>query len=215
MSGPATKLRPWQLAPTPDDVQGVANFYDWITTSLNALIGQQVPPSLGLPGLNPPTVDPTSSILTSAGSRMSSLTTNFGFQALSTTSIGIYWDGTNSSTILRIYRDDGTIAGPFPGHQVITGLTASTTYYFYPFFNEAMQLVQFVSQSGAVGTPPIAYTTAAIAVAQQQILRGHIPLAASLAIGGVATPAGGSGVVTNAGGGGGSVGIYLGGKLTR
>jgi hypothetical protein len=215
VSGPATKLRPWQLAPTPDDVQGVANFYDWIATSLNALIGQQVPPAVGLPGLNPPTVDPTSSIISSAGSRMSSLTTNFGAKALSATSVGIYWDGTNNSTILRVYRDDGTVAGPFPGHQVVTGLLASTTYYFYPYFNEGTQLVQFVSQAGASGTPPIAYTTAAIAVAQQQILRGHIPLAASLAITGVTTPASGSGSATSVGGGGGNVGVYLGGKLTK
>lgn len=215
MPGPATKLRPNQLAPTPGDEQALAQFLDWVQTSLNTLIGQQVPPALGTPALNPPTVDPTSSIISSAGARVGSLTTNFGALAPSSTSVAIYWDGTNSSTILRIYRDDGTIAGPFPGHQLIINLVASTTYYFYPYFNEATQLVQFVSAPGAVGTPPIAYTVPTIAIAQQQILRGHIPLAASLALTGVTTPASGSGTATSVGGGGGNVGVYLGGKLLR
>lgn len=213
MAGPATKLRPWQLPPQPGDTESLAQFHQWLVTSLNTLIGQQVPPALGTPALNPPTVDPTSSIISSAGNRVGSLTTNFGANPLSATSIGIYWDGSNNSTILRIYRDDGTVAGPFPGHQVVTGLLASTTYYFYPFFNEATQLVQFVSQSGAHGTPPIAYTSQLIAVAQQQMLRGHTVLGSNLALTGVTTPASGSGTAVSVGGGGGGAGAFMGGHL--
>lgn len=215
MPGPSTKLRPYSLAPVPGDTQSLADFLNWVQTSLNTLIGQQVPPALGTPALNPPTVDPTGSIIASSGARVGSLTTNFGAAALSTTSIAIYWDGSNSSTVLRIYRDDGTVAGPFPGHQIVTGLTASTTYYFYPYFDEATQLVKFVSVSGAVGTPPIAYTVPSIVVAQQHILRGRIPLAGSLALTGVATPASGTTPAASVGGGGGNVGVYLGGKLLR
>lgn len=209
------KLRPYTLEPNPDDTENVATFYKWVRTSLNQLIGQQVPAAPGVSALFPGTIDPTTAALKSAGSRTSSLTTNFGFSCPSTTQIQLNWDGNNSSTILRIYRDDGTVAGPFPGSLLITGLTANTQYFFYPYFDEASQRVLFVSVSGAVGSPPIAYTTAAIAVAQQQILRGRIPLASNLAVTGITTPAAGTTPATNTGGGGGGGGAFLGTKLLR
>jgi hypothetical protein len=210
-----TKLRPYLNAPHPDDTQNVAQFYDWLVTSMNTLIGQQVPPALGVSGLSPGVINPTTAALLSSGGRVGSLTTNFGFTAPSTTSVNIFWDGTNQSTILRIYRDDGSVAGPFPGSQLVTGLLASTTYFFYPYFDEATQRVLFVSQGGASGSPPIAYTKAAIAVAQQQILRGRIPLASDLAVTGITTPASGTTAATNTGGGGGNVGVFLGRKLSQ
>lgn len=209
-----TKLRPYLNAPHPDDTQNVAQFYDWLVTSLNTLIGQQVPPALGVSGLSPGVINPTTAALQSAGGRVGSLTTNFGFTA-TTTSISLFWNGSNSSTILRIYRDDGTVAGPFPGSQTVTGLLANTQYFFYPYFDEATQRVLFVSQGGAKGTPPIAYTAATIAVAQQQILRGRIPLASNLAVTGITTPAAGSTPATNTGGGGGNIGVFLGTKLSQ
>jgi len=214
MSNP-TRLRPWALAPHPDDTQGVAQFYDWIQTTLNVLVGQKVPPQQGFNSLSPGVVDPTTAGMLSSGGRVGSLTTNFGFTCPSTTSITLFWDGTNQSTILRIYRDDGSVAGPFPGSQRVINLTANTQYFFYPYFDEATQLVKFVSAPGAVGSPPIAYTLAAIAVAQQQILRGRIPLASNLAVTGITTPAAGSTAATNTGGGGGGVGGFLGTKLNR
>src|SRR5258705_6691521 len=188
---------------------------DWVHTSLNTMIGQQVPPAPGQGALSPSQIDPTTATLKSAGSRTAALTTNFGFTAPSTTSISIFWDGTNSSTILRIYRDDGTVAGPFPGSQLITGLVANTQYFFYPYFDEATQRVLFVSVAPAVGTPPIAYTAATIAVAQQQILRGRVQLASDLAVTGITTPAAGSTPATNAGGGGSGGGAYLGRRLAQ
>lgn len=214
MSNP-TKLRPYKLAPHPADEANVKLFFDWIQTTLDTLIGQQVPPAQGFQALSPGVVDPTTAGLKSAGSRTSSLTTNFGASAPSTTSIQLFWNGTNNSTILRIYRDDGSIAGPFPGSQLVTSLTANTTYFFYPYFDEASQSVKFVSVTGAVGNPPIAYTTTSIVVAQQQILRGRVPLASNLAVTGFATPNAGSTPAASQGGGGGSVGGYLGTKLLR
>lgn len=210
-----TKLRPYTLAPHPSDEANVKLFFDWIQTSLNALIGQQVPPTTGLGAMTPPTVNPSSSQLVSAGARVGALATNFSASAPSTTSIQIFWDGSNSSTVLRLYRDDGTVAGPFPGSQLVSGLTANTKYFFYPYFDEASQRVLFVSVAGAVGTPPIAYTTASIAVAQQQILRGRIPLASNLATTGFSTPAAGNTPAANQGGGGGGVGAHLGTGLTQ
>jgi hypothetical protein len=210
-----TKLRPYTLAPHPADEANVKLFFDWIQTSLNALIGQQVPPSTGFGAVNPPTLNPTTGQLVSAGARTGALATNFAASAPSTTSITIYWDGTNSSTVLRLYRDDGTVAGPFPGSQLVTGLVANTKYFFYPYFDEASQRVLFVSVAGAVGSPPVAYTSASIAVAQQQILRGRIPLASNLATAGFSTPAAGNTPAASQGGGGGGVGAHLGTGLTR
>lgn len=216
MSNQPPTLRPWSQRPFTDNENvSLAQFHDWIITSLNALIGQTVPAAPGISALSPGVLDPTTAALRSAGSRTSSLTTNFAAAAPSTTAITIYWDGSNSSTILRIYRDDGSVAGPFPGHLPVTSLTANTTYFFYPYFDEATQTVKFVSAPGAVGSPPVAYTKASIAVAQQQILRGRIPLAANLSVTGFATPAAGSTPATSQGGGGGGGGAFLGTRLTQ
>lgn len=210
----ANKLKPWSNRPYDEALGDQTNaMLDWMVGSLNQLIGQNAPPpSPGISSLSPGILDPTTAALKSAGSRTSSLTTGFGFTA-TTTSISLFWDGSNSSTILRVYRDDGTIAGPFPGNQVISGLSPSTTYFFYPYFDEATQLVKFVSQAGAVGSPPIAYITQDIAVGQSQILRGRVPLANNLAVTGIATPGAGSTPATAAGGGGASSGSFLGRNL--
>lgn len=166
----------------------------------------------GFTALSNPTVDPTTSQLKSIGSRISSLTTGFTYTA-TTTSVTMYWDGTNSSVLLRVYRDDGSVDGPFSGNQLVSGLLANTQYFFYPYFDENFRTVQFVAISGAVGSPPIAYTATTIQAAQQQLLRGRIPLAGNLAITGITTPNAGTTPATKLGGGGGSVGGYLGQKL--
>lgn len=207
----AQKLRPRDLSPQVDDID-TQGFYDWVRTSLNQLIGQQVPPAAGF-GTVQGNIDPTGAIITSSGSRISSLTTGFSASAPSTTSIQLWWDGTNSSTILRIYRDDGTVAGPFPGNQLVTGLSPSTTYFFYPYFDEATQSVKFVSQAGAVGSPPIAYASNLIQNAISQMLRGRIPLGSNLATTGFATPGAGSTSAAGVGGGGGGGGGHFGTHL--
>jgi hypothetical protein len=206
------RLRQYSQRPFDENLShGTNDMLDWVVSSLNILVGQNISGS-GFTSLNNPTVDPTSPALLSKGSRISSLTTPFSFTA-STTAINIFWDGTNGSTILKIYRDDGTIAGPFPGNQTILGLTAATTYYFYPFFDESAQVVRFVSQVGALGTPPIAYLMPSIVLGQVQIMRGHTPLASNLAVTGIATPAGGTTTPVSVGGGGGGGGSFLGNRL--
>lgn len=187
-------------------------FLDWVQSTLNTLVQQNLSGS-GFQALSNPTVDPTSPQIKSLGSRAASLTTGFTYTA-TTTSVTMYWDGTNGSQLLRIYRDDNTVDGPFSGNQLITGLTAGTTYFFYPYFDETMRTVQFVTSSGvAVGSPAIAYTATNILAAQQQVLRGRIPLAGNLAVAGIATPASGTTPATKLGGGGGSVGGYFGKNL--
>jgi len=211
----AQPLKPWSNKVYDDALSdNTQQYLDWVTSTLNQLIGQaNKPPATGFGSLQNPVIDPTTTQLKAAGGRVSSLSTGSSFTA-TTTSITIYWDGTNSSTILRIYRDDQTVAGPFPGTQLITGLSPSTTYFFYPYFDETRQTVLFVSQAGAVGSPPIAYTSALIQNAIAQMFRGRIPLFTQLAVNGIATPAAGNTPATPSGGGGGGGGSRLGERLT-
>jgi hypothetical protein len=208
------RVRQYTQAPYDDAIgQQTKDWQDWVTTALNTLVGQNLSPQQGFTSLQNPTVDPTTGQIKSLGSRAASLTTGFTFTA-TTTSVTMYWDGTNSSVLLRIYRDDNSVDGPFSGNQLVTGLNPSTQYFFYPYFDETLRAVQFVTLSGvAVGSPPIAYTATMILAAQQQLLRGRIPLAGNLAITGITTPASGTTPATSLGGGGGSVGGYLGQKL--
>lgn len=209
-----TRLKPWLLRPH-DEALGLDThaFLDWVQTTLNVLVGQQVPPSTGFRSLSPGVVDPTTGGLAASGGRVTSLTTKFSASAPSTTSIQLFWDGTNSSDPLRIYRDDGTVAGPFPSNQLVTGLTAATLYFFYPYFDEASQRVLFVSQAGATGSPPIAYTSQNVLQSQAQMLRGRIPLGANLSVTGFSTPSAGSTAAASVGGGGGGGGGHFAQKL--
>lgn len=196
----ALKLKPWTSSPS----EWQREHSDWITSALNTLIGQaNVPPALGFPGLVVPTVDPTTAQITSKGSRMSSITTPITWVATST-SVTFYWDGTNGSQLLRIGRDDGTQVGPTNNGSpvIVTGLTPSTQYYFYAYWDEVQQKVIFATVQGvAKGTPAFAFLAQNFFAAQQQILRGRIPLGLLLIDTGVATP--GSGSTTGSGGSGG------------
>jgi hypothetical protein len=93
--------------------------------------------------------------------------------------------------------------GPIYGNIAITGLIANTNYYFYPYWDERNPgKVNFLSGAQA-GTPPIAWTTPTLTLAQQQALQQFIPLSTGSI--NVMTPAAGTGggTFTNGGGGGG------------
>jgi len=208
----ANKLRPWSQRAFDDALGSQTNeMLDWLVGSMNQLIGQvSAPPTTGQGALFPNTINPTTNTIQALGGRVTSLATGFTYTADNSAAINLYWDGTNSSQLLRIYRDDGTVSGPFSGNAFITGLLPATTYFFYPYFDEAAQVVKFVSQEGAVGDPPIAYLATAPQLAQAQFLRGRIPLATNLSGVGILTPAGAPTTPTLAGGGGGGGGVYYG-----
>jgi hypothetical protein len=113
-----------------------------------------------------------------------------------TTTITISWSG------FTVYYADGTTATIAGGSEgPITGLTASSTYYFYTYLNGS-NAVQFVATTGGVGTPAILYKPQSPLAAQAINLQG----VTALSNGGVAatTPASGSG-----GGSGGGSGLCV------
>jgi hypothetical protein len=191
---------------------GQLSALDWVVTQLNQLIGQgQVPPSQSLATFGPNIINPTTAQIISAGSRVSAIATAITYVA-TTTGISFYWDGTNGSQPFQLFRDDTSIVGPtiVGSPHVVTGLSASTLYYFYPYWSESLQLIQFGTVAGvSVGNPAIAFTAKNNLAAQQQILRGNVPLAALLSSAGVTTPGTGS---TSASGGSGGSGSGIGGN---
>lgn len=163
------------------------NYYYWVTSV----------DSTGLEST--PQTAQASAIDGSIGSTPFSTTGSFAYTS-TPTSITWYWDGTNGSSTITIYRADNTTTGPLSGSQAVTGLSPSTTYNFYPYYNEVTKAIEWVA--GGSGTPDYAQASAGSkTLIQAQNLRTRIPLSISGMPG--TTPASGSGGGTGGGGGGG------------
>lgn len=105
---------------------------------------------------------------------------------------------------LAILRADGTQTQIANGSLAISSLVAATTYFFYPYWDETLLALAFVSGGAGLpdgaGNPASAFTAKTIAAAQQQALQGRIPLSAGAMT--AATVASGTG--GGSGGGSGS-----------
>jgi hypothetical protein len=132
-------------------------------------------------------------VLSTTGSVPATL--NGGFTYTSTTS-SITWSWTG----MIITRSDGTTTTVPNGSVAVTGLSASTTYYFYPYYDDTLGILTFVA--GGVGSSSlgaIAQTAPSLALGQQQGLAQHVPLstgnmpAATTASGGGGGSGGGAG----------------------
>ena len=107
-----------------------------------------------------------------------------------TSSITWSWSG------LTILRADGTTTA-IPNNSVaIASLTAGTTYYFYPYWDETAAAIVWVA--GGAGSPGYAQSAKTNNAAQQQALQGRVPLSQG-AIAAATTTSG-----TGGGSGGGS-----------
>src|SRR6185312_4129133 len=100
-----------------------------------------------------------------------------------------------------LYRDDGTPSYSEFGLLAVIGLTANTTYYFYPYVNQSLiagaaPAVQFVA--GGVGSPAIALTTRSQTAAVSQGELNRIPLSDGAIA--VTTPNSGTATFTGLGG---------------
>lgn len=206
----AEQLKPWSQAPFDETHQ---QFFDWIVSTLNSLVGQSTPPSQhGIQSLASPTgspqapvINPTGPILTSQGSRMSSIISPIT-AVMTPTTVTFYWDGSNGSIPFVVRRDDGTKFGPTiaGSPMLVTGLLANTKYFFYFYIDEGTQVIHAVNLPGiSVGTPGIAFTAANLDAAQQQILKGRIQISPVFSGQGITTPNAGSTTVQGGVGGGG------------
>jgi hypothetical protein len=81
--------------------------------------------------------NPASGEVLAVGSTPNTTGTGFTYTS-TTTSITINWSG------LTLFRADNTTTAIPNGSQTITGLTANTTYYFYPTWVEATQTLEFI-----------------------------------------------------------------------
>jgi hypothetical protein len=136
-------------------------------------------------------VDPTKSGVLMKGSVPPTWSGAFTY-ASTTSSITWSWSG------LTIYRADGTTTSVANGSLAITGLAAATTYYFYPYWNDAASAIGWVA--GGSGSPASAQTAKTNLAAQQQALQGLIPLSQGAVV--AATTSSGTG--GGSGGGSGS-----------
>ncbi len=112
-------------------------------------------------------VDPTKSGVLMKGSVPPTWSGSFTY--VSTTS-SITW----SWSALTILRADGSSTAIPNGSLAITGLTAGTTYYFYPYWDDVALAIGWVS--GGAGSPPSAQPAKTNTAAQDQSLQTRVPL---------------------------------------
>jgi len=133
---------------------------------------------------------------------------------------GVYWSrGSSSSTPsyikwswtgVTIYTQSGGTVSVADGSQVVTNLLASTTYYFFPYYDLVAAAVVWVTTSGAysAGSPVYASTYAFGTYVQAMSIPTHLPLSAGAME--AATLSSGAGGGSGGGdGGGGTGGIPL------
>ena len=134
-------------------------------------------------------IDPSKSGVLAKGSIPPTWNAAFIYASTPTT-ITWSWSG------VAIYRADGTTTAIPNGSLAVTGLSAGTTYFFYPYWDEVGTAIIWVS--GGTGSPANAQTAKTNSAAQQQSLQARVPLSQGAIV--AATPATGSG----GGSGGGS-----------
>jgi len=114
-----------------------------------------------------------------------------------------YWDGTNGSTLLSILFPNGVVIPVPPASFTVTGLAASTTYKFYPYFDVNFYANLFAQDpTNGTGTPPAAFGPAANTNNVKQIVSAdnHVSMTDTTMTG--ATTAGGAGGGSGGGSGG-------------
>jgi hypothetical protein len=123
-------------------------------------------------------VDPARPGFAQKGSNVPTfVTVAFTFNAGSPTTLTISWPATALRRANRTLVTSGDTAVP-AGSISITGLTANTTYWYYPFWSEAAQVVGWAGagNSTSAGSPAIAQTLQTDAVLQFASFQGFVPL---------------------------------------
>jgi len=136
-------------------------------------------------------IDPTKSGVLMRGSVPPTWSGAFTYVS-TTTSLTWTWTG------FTIYRADDTTTAIPNGSVAVTGLTAATTYYFYPYWDDTASALAWVA--GGAGSPANAQTAKTNLAAQRQSLQGLVPLSQGAIV--AATTSSGTG--GGSGGGSGS-----------
>jgi hypothetical protein len=105
------------------------------------------------------------------------ITVAFTFDATSTTALTISWPATALRRANRTILVSSDTAIP-AGSVSITGLTANTTYWYYPYWSELAEIVGWAGAGNAAsaGSPAIAQTSQSDLVLQAQSYQGFVPM---------------------------------------
>lgn len=125
-------------------------------------------------------LDPSKAGFLQLGSNVPTfITVAFTFNATSTTALTISWPATpirraNRQPTLNLSFDTAIPAGSIS----ITGLTANTPYWYYPYWSEVMKTVGWAGagNSTSAGSPAIAQTAQSDSVLQAASFQGFVPL---------------------------------------
>jgi hypothetical protein len=129
---------------------------------------------------------------------------NFGLTEAST-SVSIYWDGTNGSNAFTLRLADASTKSIPTGSTTITGLSSGVTYKFYPYYDVLSNAVAFVTTGGA-GSPAIAFaSTSSVTVLSTAAAETAYPGRIALAFTSIQITTTGGGGGGGTGGGGGDV----------
>jgi hypothetical protein len=146
------------------------------------------------------TVDPSSGLVLALGSTPNTVPDTAFTYTSTTTSVTISW------TAITIYRADGTTATVTAGSQVVTGLSATNTYWSYAYAVDngtaTLTCVFATGTSGMTGSPAICLLSSATlaqqgAAAANMYNQANIPLYKVVTV----TPSSGSGGGSGGGGG--------------
>src|SRR6202030_201097 len=114
-------------------------------------------------------VDPAKSGVLMKGSVPPTWSGAFTYVSTTTT---ITWSWTG----LTIARADATTTTVANGSLAVSGLTAATTYYFYPYYDDAALAIGWVAGgTSSAGSPANAFTAETNSAAAQQALQSRIP----------------------------------------
>jgi hypothetical protein len=137
-------------------------------------------------------LDPTKSGVLMKGSLPPTWSGAFTYTS-TTSSITWSWSG------LSILRADGTATSIPNGSLAVSSLAPGATYYFYPYWDDALLSLNWVA--GGSGSPANAQAAKTNSAAQQQSLQGRIPLSQGAMVAATTTSGtgGGSGSCLRAG----------------
>ena len=154
----------------------VASQFDSLSLPTGSAVGLHSPVSTS--ALTGNQLDPSKLGFLQKGSNVPTfVTVPFTFNAGSPTTLTISWPATALRRASRTLSTSYDTAIP-AGSIAVTGLTANTTYYYYPFWSEAAQIVGWAGAGNATsaGAPAIAQTLQSDLVLQQQSYQGFVPL---------------------------------------